>query len=482
MPDLGGLQVSEIVCINLRHRKDRKVKMTRQGRKKKFPFNFFTSVLNKEDPVRGCLTSHRQVLVNSKKSRHQNVLILEDDIKVISPRLYIPPPPQNWDVLYLGGVIEQVFQKEEENNMSQLWQRVLCKTAIAYVVKKEMYDIILEGLKTWEGTLDDFYFEKIQPNYKCYMLVNPIVRHMNGYSDVLKKEMNYDNTLSDTQMNDIPKELDSVECEYVEKKDSRDRSYQECVLKTSDVSEEDLPGVTIITPTYNRPEIFPLAVRNFYKTDYPGNKLEWVIIDDGDEDKIVSEMVPPDERIKYIRCDTKKGKNLTVTHKRNIGVTHATNRYIVHMDDDDYYYPTSVLSRVKVLLANPEKDCVGCTKIAALDLVNDNSVHLVNNDVKGNLTNLFEKTMAYRKEFWTNREFNENLRIGNGFHFINGRYDKIISMPYSFVLLSLYHNKNLTTDLYKLDKQSKSKSLNFMDALDYETKEFLNLIKETLET
>ena len=46
-----------------------------------------------------------------------------------------------------------------------------------------------------------------------------------------------------------------------------------------------------------------LAIRNFQKTDYPQDKIEWIIVDDGTdkiEDIIMEANIP---QIKYFKCD-----------------------------------------------------------------------------------------------------------------------------------------------------------------------------------
>ena len=46
-----------------------------------------------------------------------------------------------------------------------------------------------------------------------------------------------------------------------------------------------LPFVSICTPTYNRRPFIPYTIKCFNHQDYPMDKIEWIIIDDG-TDKI----------------------------------------------------------------------------------------------------------------------------------------------------------------------------------------------------
>ena len=74
-------------------------------------------------------------------------------------------------------------------------------------------------------------------------------------------------------------------------------SYYKCF-------DEDLPSVSIITPTYNRFYLFHLAIRNFLKIDYPKDKIEWVIVDDSTQNR--------EEMTQLI--EENNGKNGTIKH------------------------------------------------------------------------------------------------------------------------------------------------------------------------
>ena len=52
-----------------------------------------------------------------------------------------------------------------------------------------------------------------------------------------------------------------------------------------------------MTPTANRRDLFKLAIYNFKNIDYPKEKIEWIIIDDGTDS--IRDMLPEDDRIKY---------------------------------------------------------------------------------------------------------------------------------------------------------------------------------------
>mgnify|MGYP003673804505 FL=1 len=78
----------------------------------------------------------------------------------------------------------------------------------------------------------------------------------------------------------------------------------------------DLPNVSICTPTYNRNNFIPLMLTNLKKLDYPPDKLEWVIDDDGSVPMVQS----ADEmsELKKIIHPIKLNYNI-YTKKREIG-------------------------------------------------------------------------------------------------------------------------------------------------------------------
>ena len=51
------------------------------------------------------------------------------------------------------------------------------------------------------------------------------------------------------------------------------------------------PFVSICTPTFNRRPFIPIIIKCFENQDYPKDKMEWIIVDDG-TDKI-EDLVKP---------------------------------------------------------------------------------------------------------------------------------------------------------------------------------------------
>ena len=97
---------------------------------------------------------------------------------------------------------------------------------------------------------------------------------------------------------------------------------------------DNLPKVSVCTPTFNRRPFFPSLIETYKAQTYPKDKIEWIIIDDG-TDKI-KDLVENIEGVKYYSYD----KKMTIGKKRNLLNEKSNGDIIIYMDDDDYYPPT----------------------------------------------------------------------------------------------------------------------------------------------
>mgnify|MGYP001175639148 FL=1 len=105
--------------------------------------------------------------------------------------------------------------------------------------------------------------------------------------------------------------------------------------------------VSVIVPTYNRPEMLKRALKSVAEQTY--QNIEIIVINDGGVD--VSDVVNQFENVVYISKQENKG----LPAARNTGIRLATGKYITYLDDDDIIYPHSVETMVNALDNNPEK-------------------------------------------------------------------------------------------------------------------------------
>ena len=121
--------------------------------------------------------------------------------------------------------------------------------------------------------------------------------------------------------------------------------------------KKQLPLVSVCTPTFNRRPFIPALMRSFAGQNYPKDKLEWVIVDDGTDP--IKDLVCDIPQVKYIRYESK----LTLGRKRNLMHDACTGSIIVYMDDDDYYPPERVSHAVSMLQQHPKTMCAGSSEM-----------------------------------------------------------------------------------------------------------------------
>jgi flagellar motility protein MotE (MotC chaperone) len=117
------------------------------------------------------------------------------------------------------------------------------------------------------------------------------------------------------------------------------------------------PFVSVCTPTFNRRPFINAMITCFNNQDYPQDRMEWIIIDDGTDP--VEDMVASHPRVKYFKYDTK----MTLGKKRNLLHEKSRGEILVYMDDDDYYPPQRVSHAVHMLVTHPEALCAGSSEI-----------------------------------------------------------------------------------------------------------------------
>lgn len=128
-------------------------------------------------------------------------------------------------------------------------------------------------------------------------------------------------------------------------------------VKSSQEYFKTYPFVSVCTPTFNRRPFINAMITCFNNQDYPQDRMEWIIIDDGTDP--VEDMVASHPRVKYFKYDTK----MTLGKKRNLLHEKSRGEILVYMDDDDYYPPQRVSHAVHMLVTHPDALCAGSSEI-----------------------------------------------------------------------------------------------------------------------
>jgi hypothetical protein len=460
----------ECVIINLEERKDKRNYIINHLKSRNIIYSFYNAKKH-ENPKRGCLESHLNVIREALKNKVKYLMILEDDCKFIGGFASLSEPPSNWDMIYLGGTVHRIMNKLKNYCRVQTW------TTHAYILNLTNEKLIecISNAEKYDGEIDRYYLEIVHPNFNAYMVDPMIAIQKDGFSDIEGCEVSYNFMQQTLKGLRLPEHDIDEEGNYI--------------LKLPNISNNDLPYVSIITPTYKRRKLFDMAIRNFQNFNYPKNKLEWIIVDDSPEndliDETVKDMLPRDRRIKYIYTNN-NNEPMTISMKRNICVSHSSYPYIVHMDDDDYYPPESILARIKILLKYEKEgiECVGSTLIGTYNIIYNESSMSTDGPIS-----LSEATMAYTKKFWEEKPFDEFCLLGEHKSFTENRLFKIMDIPYSFIIIAINHKSNFTENLrnetkhllkYSNKTNQEGEVANFFDTFDIDTQLFIMDLRKNL--
>ncbi|HST64579.1 MAG TPA: glycosyltransferase family A protein [Mycobacteriales bacterium] len=111
------------------------------------------------------------------------------------------------------------------------------------------------------------------------------------------------------------------------------------------------PGVTVVIPTRDRPELLRTAVAAVLAQDYPG-EVRCVIVHDGTE---------PDTALAGDRVTvTSNVRSPGLAGTRNTGIELAGTELVAFCDDDDRWLPGKLAAQVAVLRADPAARFVSC--------------------------------------------------------------------------------------------------------------------------
>jgi hypothetical protein len=215
------------------------------------------------------------------------------------------------------------------------------------------------------------------------------------------------------------------------------------------IPKEELPHVAVITLTHNRPKWWANMSRNILLSDYPSEKLTWVIVDDSDGMGRIDAQVQsfrdktPQIALEYVSLS----KKVSVGEKRNRGCAAALARnpateVFVMMDDDDHYPKSSVEARV-TYLKDMKRGCVYCSTLPMYDCKRFISAMNVPPMDLAPAERVSEATLAFTKVFWEERHFSD-VSVAEGEAFVENREAATSEIAPEGIIVSFLHGKNST--------------------------------------
>ena len=132
---------------------------------------------------------------------------------------------------------------------------------------------------------------------------------------------------------------------YLSKEQEKD-TYGEIVS----MKKEHSPLVSVIIPTYNRPEMIVNSISSVLKQTF--RDFEIIVIDDGSSDRTGEILTTFHTDINYIV----HLKNLGVSAARNSGIRASEAPLIAFLDSDDYWLPEKLETQVR-FFQEPVQNC-----------------------------------------------------------------------------------------------------------------------------
>lgn len=160
-----------------------------------------------------------------------------------------------------------------------------------------------------------------------------------------------------------------------------------------------MTNISVLVPSWNRRSFLPLLLRNLKIQDYPHDKIEVIIDDDGTEKMILDEELDEIKdhlfpmKLKYINNKSRR----SIGKKRNDLIKSASSKIIAFMDDDDIYFPTYISHSYKSLKEN-KVGCVGSTQMIFSMSCKDYDCYMINCGDKVHL--IHEATIMMTKKWY----------------------------------------------------------------------------------
>jgi len=189
--------------------------------------------------------------------------------------------------------------------------------------------------------------------------------------------------------------------------------------------------VSCIVPTHNRRKWLPESIRCFLRQHHAEREL--IIVDDGSDE--VRDLVPRDERIRYIRLATRQ----TIGAKRNLACREARGQIILHWDDDDWMADWRVSYQARRLEESGAEIC-GLDRLDYYEPETGKAWEYRYSAhgrpwVAGN-------TLCYRRRFWESHPFQE-IDVAEDARFVwQARPEQVLRLEDKRFLVAMVHAAN----------------------------------------
>lgn len=201
----------------------------------------------------------------------------------------------------------------------------------------------------------------------------------------------------------------------------------------------ELPLVSCIMPTRDRPAFVRRSIDLFLAQDYPNKQL--VIVYEGVKADLPQDRIYITERI----VDLTSKPGLSIGAKRNIACEHAAGELIAHWDDDDWHSPKRLSTQVRTLREQGARLC-GADRLVFYDERAERAWLFQSTRPSGQPW-LAGGTLVYERSLWLEQPFAE-VSNGEDTAFVDAAYRRgvrtaRVTDPSLYV--AILHGGNTTT-------------------------------------
>ena len=346
------------VCINLDKRKDRWERMQARFTEHNIAQVVRFSALDGNSldipaiwddfpGAYGCLRSHLAVVEQARHEKKQSVLIFEDDA-VLDPQLnarfneYVDQLPEDWDMVFFGGIHGQPFTRISCNVM----RITHSLSTYAYALKQTIYDAFIE-LNRQALTVLDENTRALQKQFNCYCFMPHLAWVEEDYSDVREERSNLW-WLSESLVL-WGREVDQILEKTV------------AVISHRSQSEASLKNLSFMA--------------DYFSKNLPGVAL--LVVEQGEEQNLNSNVLPPSCRLEFLKDSD--GKRC---HAFNMGfeMFEASKEFFIFLDSDIFLTRDDIKGN---LLKCREYDFASSFS-EICDLNREDTLRILDNDTRWN--------------------------------------------------------------------------------------------------